>query len=290
MPASDAPGGADPLRVNWFHPRVMNVGDAEVAVHLGGEGPPVLLLPGFPCSPRSYLPLAEALARKHYVILPHLPGTGASPPPSTGGYAIPANADRLWNLCDQLGARRLRIVGHGLGGGIAYWLAMRRPEHVMRMVILSAPMRGIGGRFLWEGARLACPGIADLFFGVAGPRLVRRIYARGCGPGFTVDPDELERAAATWSTPTSRRAAVHYHRAAGNLVVWRALRSAWLRVPTLFIFGDQVPAVDRRTIAHTADAAANGRVKLLKGVGRFPHLERSEDVAKAIAEYLGYGL
>lgn len=289
MGSSAPPGADDRLRLNWSHPRMVSVGDTEIAVHLGGTGAPVLILPGFPESPRAFLPMAEALAREHYVILPYLPGSGPAPRQPAGGYSIARNARRMWALLDTLGARRVQLVGHDFGAGIAYQLAIDHAQHIRRLVILSSPLRGVSLRLAWHLTRLAFPGISDLLFQLAAPRIVERTYRQLVAPGFAIPPEELEHALATWVPPGRRRAALPLLRAPGNLLTLRTFRDAWIKVPTLLILGDKVRAVRRRAIEHTVEAIDQVRVKVLKDVGYFPHLERPGEVVELVTGFLALG-
>lgn len=288
--AGPAPGGGlEQLHLNWAHPRIVNVGHAEIAVHVGGRGHPVLLLPGFPCSPRSYMPLAERLAADYHVLLPHLPGTGDSPVPLVGGFSVRENARRLLQMCDMLGVRKFHLVGHDIGGVIAFWLAARHRESIGRLVVMSAPLRGLSFRYVLERLRLGFPGVGDLAFTLGGPALIRRMYQEWAGPDTTIPQDELERAADFWAGRGHRRTIVRYCRAPGNVLVWRALRDAWLTTPALLIYGTRVPGIGRRTVEASSDAISAGRVRVLKHVGRFPHLERRDEVIQMVIEFLGPG-
>ncbi len=275
------------MLLNWSHPRSVPVGDADLSVHLGGRGTPVLILPGFPASPRTFLPLAEALAQEYLVILPYLAGTGPSRRPLTGGYSIQQSAQRIWNLCETLGARHLHVIGQGLGGAIAYWLALHRQQQIERMVILSTPLRGFPARAFLSALRLGCPGVADALLLAAGPAVVQRLYREWTGPGFTVPAEELERAVATWAPRGRRRIAAAYYGAPRNLLAYRTFRDAWIKVPTLLIFGSKASGVSRHSIDSTVEAIDKVRVKILAGVGHVPQLESAAKVTDLVTAFLG---
>ena len=124
----------------WTHREEQNNG---VRLHWveAGEGPPVVLLHGFPEFwwgwRRQIQPLADAGFR---VIAPDLSGYNLSDKPHGAAacriQALVAGADALVR---HSGAERAHVVGHDWGGIIAWWPAMTAPERVDRLAILNAP-------------------------------------------------------------------------------------------------------------------------------------------------------
>lgn len=117
--------------------------DANVRLSLtdlgspAAPGPPLLLIHGSPGSRRVLLPLAELLAEGSRVIVPDLPGFGASTP-QVADYSIRAHADYLRQLLDRLDLRSVHIVGYSMGGGVAIALADALPDRVASLTLLSA--------------------------------------------------------------------------------------------------------------------------------------------------------
>jgi 2-hydroxymuconate-semialdehyde hydrolase len=96
----------------------------ELAYVEAGEGPPVLLLHGFPTS--SYLWRREVglLSARMRVIAPDLLGYGASEKPPDADLSITAQAGYVAELLDQVGIERPAVIGHDIGGGVAQLLAL----------------------------------------------------------------------------------------------------------------------------------------------------------------------
>jgi pimeloyl-ACP methyl ester carboxylesterase len=98
------------------HSHVMHV------VHDGPrQAPPLLLIHGSGFSGASWNPVVPALAGHHHVIRVDLPGCGQSPPALS--YDVPVQAGRVAAVLDDLGLRRVAVVGHSSGGYIATALA-----------------------------------------------------------------------------------------------------------------------------------------------------------------------
>jgi haloacetate dehalogenase len=133
----------DDRLVPWpgFEDRRVIVGEAEYAVTLGGQGPPILLLHGFPQTRACWSGVAPALARGHTVIAPDIRGYGASRAPAGGprgeGYTKREMARELVELVEQLGHRRFSVIGHDRGARIAYRMALDHPERIERVAVLN---------------------------------------------------------------------------------------------------------------------------------------------------------
>jgi haloacetate dehalogenase len=129
--------------VPWsgFEDRRIIVGEAEYAVTLGGQGPPLLLLHGFPQTHACWSGVAPALARGHTVVAPDIRGYGASRAPAGGprgeGYTKREMAAELVELMEQLGHRRFSVTGHDRGARVAYRMALDHPERIERVAVLN---------------------------------------------------------------------------------------------------------------------------------------------------------
>ena len=114
-------------------------------VHLrwfvGGSGSPLVLVHGLGGAASNWVELAPELARDHRVLVPDLPGHGGSSPLPAVPNLEPF-ADRLGLLIVREGLAPAVLVGHSLGCLVALRLAMRSPELVAGLVLVSAA--GIG--------------------------------------------------------------------------------------------------------------------------------------------------
>lgn len=113
----------------------------EIAAVIGGSGPPVLLLHGFPETRACWRKIAGDLARRFTVVAADLRGYGASSKPPGGrghaAYAKRAMAADQVALMQALGFPRFRLVGHDRGGRVAHRLALDHPDAVERMAVLD---------------------------------------------------------------------------------------------------------------------------------------------------------
>ncbi len=118
-------------------PASVRIAYDEYGTTLPGGGPIILLLHGSPGDRDNFRRMAPLLAQKARVIVPDLPGFGASSR-ELPDYSFRAHARYLIQLLDRLGIRRAHVVGYSMGGGAALSLLDLSPERVASLVMLSS--------------------------------------------------------------------------------------------------------------------------------------------------------
>lgn len=94
-------------------------GDAEIAYHVLGEGPPVILLHPFPANHEFWLPLANALSSRYRLILPDLRGHGDSEI-GEGSATMEKHAADLFRVMDDAEVGRAPLIGVSIGGYVLF--------------------------------------------------------------------------------------------------------------------------------------------------------------------------
>ncbi|MFN0089443.1 MAG: alpha/beta fold hydrolase [Acidimicrobiales bacterium] len=124
-----------------FEARRLAGAGAEVAAWVGGDGPPLLLVHGYPQTHVMWHKVAPALAETHTVVAPDLRGYGASAKPPAGersvNYSKRAMAADLAAAMGELGFERFSVVGHDRGGRVSYRLALDHPARVAKLCVLD---------------------------------------------------------------------------------------------------------------------------------------------------------
>ena len=123
----------------------IETGEAEIHLVRGGEGPPLLLLHGYPQSHVCWHKVAPRLAETFSLVIPDLRGYGDSsgPAPDDGpgeeneAYSKRAMAEDMVEVMRTLGHERFALAGHDRGGRVAYRLALDTPETVTRLATLD---------------------------------------------------------------------------------------------------------------------------------------------------------
>jgi haloacetate dehalogenase len=126
-----------------------------LAYSIGGEGPPLLLLHGFPQTRAMWAHIAPALAQTHTVLCPDLPGYGAShKPQDLSACSFRAMAGEMLALMDHLGHDRFDLAGHDRGARVAHRLALDAPDRVRRVALMDiVPTHTLLSDLRWQVAR-----------------------------------------------------------------------------------------------------------------------------------------
>jgi haloacetate dehalogenase len=124
-----------------FQRRQIDTGPATINLAIGGAGPPVLLLHGYPQTHAMWHKIAPRLAERFTVVAADLRGYGDSSKPPGGpdhaGYAKRAMAADLAAIMTRLGFARFAVAGHDRGGRVAHRLALDYPDRVSRLAVLD---------------------------------------------------------------------------------------------------------------------------------------------------------
>lgn len=121
-----------------FTSHYVTINDCQLHYILGGQGKPLVLLPGWPQTWWSYHKLMPLLADKYQLIVVELRGMGSSNKPMTG-YSKKGMAGDLSALLDQLGIERTYIAGHDIGAAVAFSFAAHFPQKTEKLVLLDTP-------------------------------------------------------------------------------------------------------------------------------------------------------
>ena len=125
-----------------FTSRYVDTGDLRLHAVTGGDGPPLLLVHGWPQTWYAWRMVMPALARDFQVIAVDQRGIGLSDKPE-GGYDTGTLARDLVALMDALGHQRFAMVGHDTEMPIGYALAADHPERLDRLAVAEAVLPGV---------------------------------------------------------------------------------------------------------------------------------------------------
>jgi pimeloyl-ACP methyl ester carboxylesterase len=125
-----------------FTSRYIDTGELRLHAVTGGDGPPLLLVHGWPQTWYAWRMLMPALARDFFVVAVDQRGIGLSDKPHDG-YDTGTLASDLVALMDALGHPRFALYGTDVGMPIAYALAADHRDRVDRLVVSEAPLPGI---------------------------------------------------------------------------------------------------------------------------------------------------
>jgi len=104
----------------------------------GGQGEPLILIPGYPETWWAYHKVMPLLASRYYVVVAEMRGMGSSDK-SVSGYDKKNMAKDIYELVKILGLEKVNIGGHDIGAHVAFSFAANYPETTSKLIILDTP-------------------------------------------------------------------------------------------------------------------------------------------------------
>jgi len=274
----------------------LKIGNIEYAYFTKGNGPPVLILHGFPDNAISWLPLMNDFADAGYTaIVPFLRGyypSGLSP---DGNYSVTSVANDFLELMLTLGHDQFYLIGHDWGASIAYSIAAIAPERVIKMSGIAIPHpRAIKPslKLLYQARHF----ILFQFHSFSLWYSKRNDYAyidyiyKWWSPKWDSPPSFRQMMKDCFSETGYLDAALGYYRSFGKDSRNKAkakLAASRTSVPTLVVVGDSDGAIDLPVFDKLDDCFTNSfEVVIIKDAGHFPHNEKPKELSTIILKYL----
>lgn len=202
---------------------------AEINFRSAGNGPPLLLLHGYPQTHAMWHRIAPDLARRFTVIAADLRGYGdSSKPPSDAShtaYAKRAMGADMVEVMAELGFRRFAVAGHDRGGRVAYRLALDHPEIVSKLALLDI----VTTHTMWTKMDKALAtasyhwlflmqpdGLPETLIGKDPGYYLRETLRRWARPGFAFAPEAMAEYVRCFSDPACIHACCEDYRAGGT--------------------------------------------------------------------------
>jgi pimeloyl-ACP methyl ester carboxylesterase len=208
----------------------------------GGEGPPIILIHGFPQDWFEYQAIMPRLAKHFTVIAVDLRGIGGSKA-TPGGYDAANMAEDIEQLAETLKLQHVYVVGHDIGGQVAYALVRRHPQDLRGVMILDSTIPGVAGwdesmsgPAVWHVGFMQVPGLAEKM--VAGRQAAYLGYFFGFSK-FT--PAEQAHYLKAYATPAQLHAMFEMYRAFPANVKVNAAQHVPNDVPLFLATGDKSP-------------------------------------------------
>jgi pimeloyl-ACP methyl ester carboxylesterase len=279
-----------------FASRHVDAGDVRLHAVVGGDGPPLLLVHGWPQTWYAWRLLMPDLARDYTVVAVDQRGIGLSDKPADG-YDTGTLAGDLVALMDSLGHRRFALVGTDTGAPIAYALAADHPDRVERLVLAEAPLPGVTpspplflppllNARLWHLAFNQLPaevnealvrGREEIFFGAEFEASAGSQSLPGDVIAYYID--------ALASDPESLRGSFEFYRALGATSAQNQERMARrLTLPVLAIGGAE--SVGEGMGAAAKLVADDVQTVVLPGAGHWIAEQAPEALLAGLAEFL----
>jgi pimeloyl-ACP methyl ester carboxylesterase len=249
----------------------------------GGEGPPIVLLHGLRDQAHEWDPIAPALTPLGRVIALDQRGHGESDAPSSG-YAPGDFAADLAAFCDALALDRPVVIGHSLGGRVAYHFAAAWPDRLRALVLVDIGANGAPETIPASVAQLvksagpfASPD--DALRALLGGRLLPN-----AGTAHYLRHNLRQAADGRWHWKYYLDGAIAALRAGRGRDYWDVV--ARVQAPTLIVRGGRSDILAADEAARLRDTIPGSALVELPGVGHLIPLARPRELAATIVAWL----
>jgi pimeloyl-ACP methyl ester carboxylesterase len=277
--------------------RYVDVDGMRLHVAEAGEGPPLVLLHGWPQHWWIWRKVIPALAAERRVICPDLRGFGWSEAPP-GLYEVQGFADDTLALLDELGLGQVELIGHDWGGYAGFLICLKAPERIRRYLALGVvhpffeppkpspqALQRTAYQFL-----LAAPGLGSGVMRFL-PGFVRLAIQRGSHPDMRWTREELDCYAQSFHSRDHARASSRVYRSFLTRELPRLkkghYRSQRLTVPTRILAGEADPVIKADILAGFEPYADEMSVEIVERCGHFVAEERPDVVLARARELFG---
>ena len=246
------------------------------------DAPAVLLLHGLGASLETWEPWAQALSQELRVLRLDLPGSGLSGPDATGDYSDTRTLALLVALLDQRPLGKVSVVGHSIGGRMAWTFAARHPERVNKLVLVAPD--GFASPGIAYGQRPEVPAS----MGLMRYTLPRWMLRMSLEPAYA-DPAALSEALLTryyelMLAPQSRNALLA--RLQDTVLVDPVPLLQSIQAPTLLLWGEQDAMIPFANAADYVRALPHAKLVGFDRVGHLPHEEASARSLAPLQQFL----
>ncbi|QBE66916.1 alpha/beta fold hydrolase [Pseudoduganella lutea] len=260
-----------------------------------GDGPPVVLLHGFPETSFAWRFQMPELAKRFRVIAPDLRGYGETDKPA-GGYDKRNMARDLRELLRELRIARIALVGHDRGARVATRFAKDYPDMLDRLVVMdNVPTRIVARDFSPEVANAywffifnQVPDLPEALIAGREDLWLRHLFSDWCYDPLAISGAAFEHYVAAYRRPGALRGAMSDYRAIAEDVAQDKVDAhVKIACPTLALWGEDFHAVGKMfdMAAVWAEMAQDLRTVSIPQAG---HLPQEEQPGRVNAELLSF--
>jgi len=230
----------------------VDTGTVRLNLRRGGEGPPLLLLHGFPQTHAMWHRVAPALARHFHLVMPDLRGYGDSGKPASTPDHFPhskrAMARDVADLMAALGYAQFAVAGHDRGARVTHRLALDHPSRVTRACVMDiVPTRHlfthtdqVFATAYYHWFFLIQPdGLPERMIGADPGWYMRECMRRWAAPDAVFEPEALSEYERCYRRPENVHAACEDYRAGASIDLEHDAASSAQRIecPLLVLWG-----------------------------------------------------
>jgi pimeloyl-ACP methyl ester carboxylesterase len=260
----------------------------------GGTGPVVILVHGFPEDWYEWHTIMPRLSKKFTVVAIDLRGIGGSKA-TPAGYEKANMAEDIHQLIVRLKLEHVYVVGHDIGGMVAYAFLRSHPEETRGTMIIDVGLPGISpweedkvNPVLWHFGFHQMPKLPEQL--IAGRQFIyfrEAFFDRFSLNNKAITDDEVTHDANSYGTPEQLRAGLELYRAFPADEKFNAAQQSRLEVPIVLAGADHSVAPNLPRIAESLrkNGCASVTIEVIAKSGHYVAEEQPEVVAGLIERY-----
>jgi pimeloyl-ACP methyl ester carboxylesterase len=260
--------------MNEIQGKTIKVDGRDVHYYTAGHGEPLVVIHGGGGDARTWGKNIIELSEKYTVYAPDLPGYGGSQP-LDGNYYIPELSRFLGSFASNLGLEKFYLVGHSMGGGVALDYALKSPQKIKKLVLVSSLCldREIAFWVRLLSIRALLRSLGALTIGVL--KSIKWL-AEHLNPAEFIMP----------LSPASMTVGGNISTIRQQSVVLKD-RLAEVAVPTLLVWGAKDPIVPVRQAYQAAKVIPDCQVKVFENHGHNVHRDALAEFSSTLTGFLG---
>jgi pimeloyl-ACP methyl ester carboxylesterase len=259
---------------------------AGLRLHLRAEGPPdapvVILLHGFGGSLQTWDDWTRLFEPGLRVISLDLPGAGLTGADPSGNYTDARGMVVLLALMNTLGIDRASLVGHSMGGRLAWQFAAAHPDRVNKLVLV-APDGFASPGFDYGKASEVGASLKAMKYVLPKPLLKMSLAPAYANPAV-MTPELLTRYHEMMLAPEVRSAMIA--RLEQSVLQNPAPILARITAPTLLVWGDRDAMIPIANADDYLKAIPGARLAMFPGVGHLPQEEAAQPSGQTVLQFL----
>jgi abhydrolase domain-containing protein 6 len=259
----------------------VNIPDFKIVYAEGGTGDTIIMIHGFGGSKDAWSKFAKYFTPNYRVIIPDLPGFGDSSKPQDAKYDGKSQIERLNLFVKELKLTKFHVVGHSMGGALAFYYTATYPDMVKTLTLVDsigviAPTKSELDLLLEKGIMpLVVKDIKDF------DRYLGMVYYKA--PQL---PSFIKKYLAQKAVKASAFNEKIFNEIKNTDLTYMKSKLNEITAPTLIIWGDSDKAVHISSVPIFEKNIKGSRSAIIKECGHAPMMEKPQETASVYQDFL----
>lgn len=268
-----------------FKQHSIDIGEMSLALYRtpssdSGDKPVIVMLHGYSADKDVWARFAKHFTHDYQIIIPDMAGHGDSPYNPQWNYSMPAQAERLALLLDELKIKKAHIIGNSMGGFLTATFAIRYPQRVLSVAMIdpagvNAPELSDMSKMLQQGNNPFLINSRDEFdnfyaMTMEKPPFLPDIVLEAIGQSYIDRYQQLEKIFADFHNPDD--------------FIEQQLEQ--ITAPALLWWGDKDRLLHVSAVPVWQAGIPQLQVEIWPGIGHMPMVERPTEAAEKYRDFL----